>query len=74
MEEIMTDIRDISPVAKPIPQQITIEVVGDKAAINVVGLAPLQVVMLLSQFIGVVAGQLHKGQEPARIVVPGVVR
>lgn len=65
---------EITPIATPVLKQIIIEVHGDQARINISGLEPLQVIMLLSQFIGMIAGEIKKGQGPSRIVIPGVMR
>ena len=71
----MAEVTDISPVVKPMPQQIIIEVIGEQARINISGLEPLQVIMLMSQFIGMMANEIKKNQGSApHIVIPGVMR
>lgn len=52
-------------------QRITIDVNGPQATIRVEGLEQLQVIMLLSQFIGMTAAEIKKSQ--SRIVVPEIV-
>lgn len=70
MGEEITPMGHLHLVPK-IPQRIIIEVHGNEAKISVSGLEPLQVIMLLSQFIGMAANELKKAQ--SSIVVPKLV-
>lgn len=66
-------MEEIAPIVTPVIPRIIIEVIGNQAQISIVGIEPLNVLMLLGQFTSIIAGQIKKG-DTQRIVLPTGVK